>query len=218
MWQALKLAYQALCNFWTPTEELRAMTALPFRERIKLFGRWSYWRAEFRWAVLWRQAVVIFVGIQLCNVGYFAVRGFQTVALEHQERAQAAYALEQAAQVAWAAQPGSAQDLQARQKMRNALDRLAASANMPLVQFLSEITHMEVNPFAKYADDAGLGAFCKELSLNLCEKANAATHRARLNVGTLYCQVSMPCWDDLSPTPPPAQRNEEIPDWAKKRR
>mgnify|MGYP001199997922 CR=1 FL=1 len=84
MWQAL---YQAFNNFWNPMPELRAAMALPFRERIKQLGEWSYWRANFRWPVMWRRVVVIFVGIQLCNVGYLTVRGFQTVALERQERA-----------------------------------------------------------------------------------------------------------------------------------
>ena len=86
MWRAF---YQALSNFWTPTDELRAMIALPFRERIKLLGRWSYWRASFRWPVTWRRLVVVFVAIQSRNVGYLAARGFQTVALEHQAAAMA---------------------------------------------------------------------------------------------------------------------------------
>ena len=205
MWQALKLAYQAFCNFWTPTEELRAVTALPFRERVKQLGERSYWRANFRWPVIWRRLVVMFVAMQMWNVGYLAVRGFQTVALERQERASAANALERAAQQVWTAKVGSAQDLQGRQNMKKALDRLAASAHMPLGQFLAELTHVEVNSFDQFDDDAGFGAFCDQLRLNLCEHADAATHRARLNVGTLYCQISVPCWDDLSPTPPPVQ-------------
>ena len=209
MWRAF---YQALNNFLTPTEELRAMTALPFRERIKQLWQWSYWRASFRWPVIWRRAVALFVAIQLCNVGYFAVRGFQTVALERQERAGAAYALERAAQQVWTAKAGSAQDLQGRQKMGKAIERLAALANKPVSQFLAEVTHVEVNPFDQFDDDAGLGAFCKQLSLNRCERTDGSTHRARLNVGALYCQVSVPCWDDLSPTPPPAQRSNSD-DW-----
>lgn len=99
------------------------------------------------------------------------------------------------------AETGSAQDLQARQKMKRALNRLAALAHMRLGQFLAEITHVEVNPFDQFDNDAGYGAFCNQLRLNLCEHADAATHRARLNVGMLLCQVSVPCWDDLSPTP-----------------
>ena len=99
------------------------------------------------------------------------------------------------------AETGSAQDLQARQKMKRALNWLAALAHMRLGQFLAEITHVEVNPFDQFDNDAGYGAFCNQLRLNLCEHADAATHRARLNVGMLLCQVSVPCWDDLSPTP-----------------
>jgi hypothetical protein len=176
---------QVFNNFWNPTEELRAVMALPFQERIKQLRRRSYWRASFRWPVIWRRLVAMFVAIQLWNVGYFAVRGFQTVALERQEQAQAAYALEQAAQQAWAAKTGSAQDLQARQKMKRALDQLAASAHMPLGHFLAQVTHVEVNPFDQFDNDAGFGAFCDQLRLNLCEHADAATHRARLNVGML---------------------------------
>jgi hypothetical protein len=194
MWRAF---YQAFNNFWTPTEELRAMNALPFRERIKQLGKWSYWRATNRWPVIWRRLVVMFVAMQLWNVGYLAVRGFQTVALERQERAGAGYALEQAAQVAWTAQPGSAQDLQARQNMKKALSGLAASAKKPLVDFLAEVTRVEINPYSQFDVDKGFGDLCGQLRLNLCEKTDAAIHRARLNVSTLYCQVSAPCWDDL---------------------
>jgi hypothetical protein len=201
MWRAF---YQALSNFWNPTPELRAAMALPFRERIKLLWQRSYWRASFRWPVIWRRAVVMWVAIQLCNIGYFAVIGFQTVALEHQEQARAAYALERAAQQFWTAKAGSTEDLQARQKMKRALHRVAASAHMPLGQYLAEVTHVEVSPFDQFDADAGSGAFCDRLRLNLCEHLDAETHRARLNVGALYCQISVPCWDDLSPT---AQRS-----------
>jgi hypothetical protein len=195
MWQALK---QAFINFWNPTPESQAAMKLPTLEARFKAG----WKASWRWPVIWRRLVVMFVAIQLWNVGYLAVRGFQTVALERQERAEAAYALEQAARVAWAAQPGTAQDSQARQKMKKALSRLAVSANMPLVLFLGEVTHVQVNPFDQFDDDAGLGEFCKRLDLNRCEHADAAIHRARLNMGALYCQLVLPCWDDLSPTPP----------------
>jgi len=208
MWQAL---YQAFNNFWNPTPELRATMALPFRERIKQLAEWSYWRANFRWPVIWRRAVVIFVGIQLCNVGYLTVRGFQTVALERQERAGAANALERAAQQVWTAKPGSAQDLQGRQNMKKALSRIAASAKKPLVDFLAEVTRVEINPFSQFDVDKGFGDLCGRLRLNLCEQTDAATHRARLNVGTLYCQVSAPCWDDLSPAPPAQHSNSD--DW-----
>jgi hypothetical protein len=195
MWRAL---YQAFNGFWNPTPELQAAMKLPTPgARFK-----ARWKASWRWPVIWRRLVVMFAAMQLWNVGYLAVRGFETVALEHQERARAAYALEQATQVAWTAQPGSAQDLRARQKMKTALGRLAVSANMPLGPFLAEVTHVEVNPFDQFDDDAGLGEFCKRLDLNRCEHADTATHRVRLNVGALYCQLVLPCWDDLSPTPP----------------
>jgi hypothetical protein len=174
--------------------------ALPFRERIKLLWQWSYWRANFRWPVIWRRVVVFYViGLSL-HLGYYTVRGFQTVALERQELGQAAYVLEQAAQQAQTTKAGSAQDLQARQNAKKSLGLLAASANKPLPQFLAEVTGMEANPFAQFVDaDVGVGEFCKRLRLSVCEHTDAATHRARLNVGTLYCQVSVPCWDDLSP-------------------
>jgi hypothetical protein len=86
-------AYQAFNNFWNPTPELRAAMALPFRERIKQLGEWSHWRANFRWPVIWRRLVVMFVAVQLWNVGYLAVRGFQTVVLERQRQAAAAGAM-----------------------------------------------------------------------------------------------------------------------------
>ena len=41
--------------FWLPPEGLRAMRALPFRVRIKQLWHWSFWRASFRWPVLWRR-------------------------------------------------------------------------------------------------------------------------------------------------------------------
>jgi hypothetical protein len=78
MWLAF---YQALSNFWNPTPELRAAMALPFQERIKQLWRWSSWRASFRWPVLWRRLVVMFVAMQLWNVGYLAVRGFEKEAV-----------------------------------------------------------------------------------------------------------------------------------------
>jgi len=89
--------------------------------------------------------------------------------------------------------------------MKRAFSRLAASANKPLPQFLAEVTEMEANPFAQFVDDdIGVGELCKRLRLKLCEQTDAATHRVRVNVGTLYCQLG-PCWDDLSPTPPQVQ-------------
>jgi hypothetical protein len=78
--------WQAIWNFFYPTPELRAAMKLPFgAARFK-----AVWKASWRWPVLWRWAVAIFVGIQLCNVGYLTVRGFQTVALEQQKQAAAA--------------------------------------------------------------------------------------------------------------------------------
>jgi hypothetical protein len=128
MWQAI---YQAFNNFWNSTPELRAVMALPARERIKQLGRWSYWRASLRWPVIWRRSVVVYVAIQLCNVGYLAVRGFETVALERQQQATAVLALEQAEKRMRAAKVGSTQYLKAREKMRDAFRLLAASANTP---------------------------------------------------------------------------------------
>lgn len=86
MWQAL---YRAFNNFWNPTPELRAATALPFRERIKQLGEWSYWRASFRWPVIWRRFVVLWSFFLVVKILLFAVIGFQTVALEYQAQARA---------------------------------------------------------------------------------------------------------------------------------
>lgn len=47
----------------------------------------AQWRASWRWPVIWRRFVVIFVAMQLWNVGYLAVRGFETVAHERQKQA-----------------------------------------------------------------------------------------------------------------------------------
>jgi hypothetical protein len=70
MWQAL---YQAFNNFWNPTPELQAAMKLPtFGARFK-----AAWKASWRWPVIWRRLVVIFVAVQLWNVGYLAVRGFE---------------------------------------------------------------------------------------------------------------------------------------------
>jgi hypothetical protein len=199
MWQPL---YQAFNNFWTPTPELRAVAALPVRERIKQLRRWSYWRACFRWPVIWRRSVVVFVAIQLYNVGYLAVRGFQTVALERQEQAGAALALESAAQRARTAKAGSPQYLQARLNMREALNRLAVSTNTPKVKFLGDLTKVQVNQFDKFDVDGGLGELCKHLGLSLHDHADAATQRTRLNVHALYCvlsdeEVGLMQFDDL---------------------
>ncbi len=178
--------WQTFWNCFYPTPELQAAMKLPFGgARFK-----AVWKASWRWPVLWRWAVAIFVGLLLCNVGYLAVRGFQTVALEHQERARAAYALEQAAQVARTAQPGSGQYEQVRQDIMKALDRLRVSANKPALQFFAEVTHIQVNPFAQFAADAGLGELCEQLRLSLSEHADAATQRLRLNVHSLYCVLS----------------------------
>jgi clan AA aspartic protease (TIGR02281 family) len=191
MWRAFN---QAFNNFWNPTPELQAAMKLPtFGDRYK-----AQWEASWHWPVIWRRAVVIFVGLLLLNVGYFAVRG------EHQGEARFADALEQAAQQVRAAKPGSEQD-SARQNIQKAFDRLAGSANKSLVQFLAEVTHVEVY------DDAGMGEFCKRLDLSLCEHADAVTRRARLNVGTIfYCQFSSECFDDLIHMPPPSSR-EDVP-------
>jgi hypothetical protein len=71
---------QAFNDFWNPTPEARAAMELPRAgDRFK-----AGWQASWRWPVLWRRAVVLFVGFQLVQIGYFAVRGFQTVALERQ--------------------------------------------------------------------------------------------------------------------------------------
>jgi hypothetical protein len=86
MWQALK---QAFINFWNPTPESRAAMKLPtLGARFK-----AGWRASWRWPAIWRRFVVIFVAVQLWNVGYLAVRGFQTVVLERQRQAAAAGAM-----------------------------------------------------------------------------------------------------------------------------
>ena len=149
-------------------------------------GEWSYWRANFRWPVMWRRLVVMFVAMQLWNVGYLAVRGFQTVALERQEQASAANALERAAQQVWTAKVGSAQDLQGRQNMKKAFSRLAASAKKTLVDFLAEVTRVEINPFSQFDVDKGFGDLCGQLRLNLCEQTDAATHRTRRNIAKLF--------------------------------
>jgi len=70
MWQAL---YQAFNNFWNPTPESQAAMKLPTRgARFK-----ARWKASWRWPVIWRRLVVMFVAMQLWNVGYLAVRGFE---------------------------------------------------------------------------------------------------------------------------------------------
>jgi hypothetical protein len=75
--------WQALWNFLYPTPELRAAIALPgFKARFK-----AVHKAWWHWPVIWRWAVVMFVAIQLYNVGYLAVRGFETVASERQKQA-----------------------------------------------------------------------------------------------------------------------------------
>ena len=86
-WQALKRAFD---NFWNPTPELRAAMELP-----RFTGAWfkATWKASHRWPVIWRRLVVIFVAIQLWNVGYLAARGFQTVVLERQRQAAEAGAM-----------------------------------------------------------------------------------------------------------------------------
>jgi len=87
MSQALRLTYRAYSNFWTPTKELRAVKALPFRERIKQSHRWSYWRASFRWPVIWHRVVALSgVGLAI-KIMLLAVIGFDAVALEWQEQA-----------------------------------------------------------------------------------------------------------------------------------
>ncbi len=83
MWQALR-------NFWNPTPELRAAMELP---RFSGARFKAGWKASWRWPVIWRRLVVMFVAIQLWNVGYLAVRGFQTVVLERQRQAAAAAAI-----------------------------------------------------------------------------------------------------------------------------
>jgi GYF domain 2 len=81
--------WQALYNFWNPTPESRAAMQLPtFGGRFK-----ATWKASWRWPVIWRRLVVMIVVVQLWNVGYFAVLGFQTFALERQRQAAAAAAL-----------------------------------------------------------------------------------------------------------------------------
>lgn len=81
--------YQAFNGFWNPTPESRAAMNLPtLGARFK-----AGWNASWRWSVVWRRLVVMFVAMQLWNVGYLAVRGFQTVALERQRQAAAAAAM-----------------------------------------------------------------------------------------------------------------------------
>jgi hypothetical protein len=80
---------QACLSFWYPTPESRAAMELPFGgARFK-----AGWKASWRWPVIWRRFLVVFVAIQLWNVGYLAVRGFQTVALERQRQAAGAAAM-----------------------------------------------------------------------------------------------------------------------------
>lgn len=79
--------YQAFLGFWNPTPELRAAGDLPLRARLK-----AEWTAFWHWPVLWRRAVVVFVAMQLWNIGYLAVRGFEADALERQRHAAAAAA------------------------------------------------------------------------------------------------------------------------------
>jgi hypothetical protein len=75
--------WQALNNFWNPTPELRAANELPgLRAQLKV--EWKNW---WRWPVIWRRFVVMIVALQLFNVGYLAVRGFETVASERQKQA-----------------------------------------------------------------------------------------------------------------------------------
>ena len=62
---------------------------LPFRGRIKLLWQRSYWRASFRWPVIWRRAVVVSVVGLVIKITLYAVIGFQTVALERQAQARA---------------------------------------------------------------------------------------------------------------------------------
>jgi hypothetical protein len=79
IWRAV---LQALWNFWNPTPELRAAMELP-----RSAGRFkAVWKSSWRWPVIWRRLVVIFVGVKLLDFGYFAVRGFETVALERQQQ------------------------------------------------------------------------------------------------------------------------------------
>jgi hypothetical protein len=81
--------WQALYNFWNPTPESRTAAQLPtFGGRFK-----AIWKASWRWPVIWRRLVVMIVVVQLWNVGYFAVLGFQTFAQERQRHAAAAAAL-----------------------------------------------------------------------------------------------------------------------------
>jgi len=84
MWRAF---YQAFNRFWNPTPELQAAMALPFRERINQLGEWSYWRANFRWPVIWRRVVVMQSGSLAIVIVLFAIIGFETVALERQKQA-----------------------------------------------------------------------------------------------------------------------------------
>jgi len=87
MWQNLRLTYQAYSNFWTPTEELRAVKALPFQERLKQLWRRSYWRASFRWPVIWRRVVALSSVGLVIKIMLFAVIGSEQVALEGQRLA-----------------------------------------------------------------------------------------------------------------------------------
>lgn len=192
--------WQSLYNFMFPTPELQAVRALPAREQIKQLGRWSYWRLSFRWPVIWRRIVLTLVTFQLWNVGYFAVRGFQTVALERQQQAGAVLALDKAAQGLRNVKVGSVQYFQAREKMRDALRLVAASANIPRLQLLADMTQVQVNPFDQYDDDGGWSAFCKHLELSSHDDAGAATQRTRVAVRSLFCSTSPNeyiSWDNL---------------------
>jgi hypothetical protein len=77
--------WKALCNVWHclvyPTAEYeaayKAASGLPFWQCFK-----ARMKAAHHWPVFWRRAVALLVVVQIYNVGFLAVRGFQIYAVD----------------------------------------------------------------------------------------------------------------------------------------
>ena len=80
LYQRLRLGRRvaAVNSFWYPTPELRAAMELPRFSGIRFK---AVWKASWSWPVIWRRLVVMFVAMQLWNVDYLAVRGFEKEAV-----------------------------------------------------------------------------------------------------------------------------------------
>ncbi len=80
LYQRLRLGRRvaAVNSFWYPTPELRAAMELP---RFSGTRFKAVWKASWSWPVIWRRLVVMFVAMQLWNVDYLAVRGFEKEAV-----------------------------------------------------------------------------------------------------------------------------------------